>query len=144
MQGELNFDYWLVPYRDAPDRTRLCDLGVRLTAGLRDVQLTAADVTVYQGNASLPLQSSFLKLNGDVVMTSMREVGATLEVRLFNPQTKPAVATLDFSGRPSGVPCPYLAQRVDFESQPQGKPTRFTNTFKTALKPKEIVTLRFT
>lgn len=144
LQGELNFDYWLVPYRDAPDRTRLCDLGVRLTAGLRDVQLTAADVTVYQGNASLPLQSSFLKLNGDVVMTSMREVGATLEVRLFNPQTKPAVATLDFSGRPSGVPCPYLAQRVDFESQPQGKPTRFTNTFKTALKPKEIVTLRFT
>jgi alpha-mannosidase/mannosylglycerate hydrolase len=144
LQGELNFDYWLVPFRSAADRARLCDLGVRLAAGLRDVQMSAADVAIYQSSASLPPRSSFLTLTGDVVMTSTREVGATLEVRLFNPQTKPAAATLDFRGRPRGAACPHLAQRVDFESQPQGKPTPFTNTFKLTLKPKEIVTLRLT
>ncbi|MDD5139801.1 MAG: glycoside hydrolase family 38 C-terminal domain-containing protein [Verrucomicrobiales bacterium] len=143
LQGELRFDYWLVPFQGAADRARLCDLGVRLAAGVRDVQMSAADVAIYRGKTTLPPQSAFLSLTGGVVITSVREAGGALEIRLFNPQTKAAATRLDFSGRPRGVTQPHYAQRVNFESRPQGRPTAFAGTFKTTLKPKEIVTLRF-
>jgi alpha-mannosidase/mannosylglycerate hydrolase len=144
LQGDLRFEYWLVPFLGAADRTRLCDLGVRLAAGLRDVQMAAADVAIYRGQTKLPAQTSFLALTGKAVITSVREIGGALEVRLFNPQTKTEAAQLDFSGRPKDALKPRQVQRVNFESQPQGKPASFTGVFKTTLKPKEIVTLRFT
>lgn len=144
LQGDLRFEYWLVPFHGAADRARLCDLGVRLAAGLRDVQMAAADVATYRGEATLPPQASFLALTGKVVITSVREVGGALEVRLFNPQTKTESAQLDFRGRPKDALKPRQVQRVNFESRPQGKPAAFAGAFKTTLKPKEIVTLRFT
>jgi len=143
LQGELRFNYWLVPFCGAADRSRFCDLGVRLAAGLRDVQMTSADMMIQRSKAQVPPKSSFLSLNGAAVITSVREIEGTLEVRLFNPQTKTASARLDFSRRPRGAKNPNRAQRVDFEGHPQGKPVVFAGAFKTTLKPKEIVTLQF-
>jgi len=144
LQGELRFNYWLVPFCGAADRSQLCDLGVRLAAGLRDVQMTSADMMIHRSKAQVPPKSSFLSLNGAIVISSVREVEGTLEVRLFNPQTKSASARLDFSRRPRGAKNPSRAQRVNFEGHPQGKPVVFAGAFKTTLKPKEIVTLQFT
>ncbi len=42
IQGELAFDYWIVPLRQTVDRARLCENGIQLGAGLRNVQLAAA------------------------------------------------------------------------------------------------------
>ncbi|MDD2764854.1 MAG: glycoside hydrolase family 38 C-terminal domain-containing protein [Opitutaceae bacterium] len=145
LQGELSFDYWIVPMRGAVDRVRLCEQGIRLGAGIRDVQMTMTDVALYRGKAVLPPSASFLKVNGGVVVTSVREIDGALEARLFNPGTKPVTATLDFRGRPTSVAQPRSAQRVNFESRPLGKPVTVADgVFKTAVRAKEIVTLRFT
>lgn len=144
LPGELRFNYWLVPFCGAANRSRFCDLGVRLAAGLRDVQMTSADMMIQRSKAQVPPKSSFLSLNGTIVISSVREIEGTLEVRLFNPQTKTASARLDFGRRPRGARNPNRVQRVDFEGHPQGKPVVFVGAFKTTLKPKEIVTLQFT
>ncbi len=143
LQGDLRFEYWLVPFCGAADRAGLCDLGVRLAAGVRDVQMSAADVAIYRGRAVLPPQASFLKVKGAAVVTSVREDGGALEVRLFNPLPRAVAATLDFRGRPAGVARPRQVRRVNLESQPLGQPAACAGVFQTTLKPKEIVTLRF-
>ncbi|MBU3665440.1 MAG: glycoside hydrolase family 38 [Chthoniobacterales bacterium] len=143
--GDLRFRYWVVPFRGAANRARLSNLGVLLGAGLRDEQMTAVDISLHkeQGRPELPPSASFLKVGGDVVVTSVREVDGALEVRLFNPNVKTAAATLDFRGRPKGAPTPRRAQAVNFESRPAGKSSAFTGIFKTSLKPKQILTVSF-
>ncbi|MFA5058541.1 MAG: glycoside hydrolase family 38 C-terminal domain-containing protein, partial [Opitutaceae bacterium] len=145
LQGELTFNYWIVPVRGAVDRVGLCEQGIQLGAGIRDVQMRPADITMHPAKAALPPRASFLLVRGGVVVTSVREIGGALEARLFNPGPKPVSATLDFRGRPKSVAQPRSAQRVNFESRPLGKPAAVTGgVFKTAVRAKEIVTLRFT
>lgn len=142
LQGDLTFHYWIVPVRAPVDRVRLCEAGIQLAAGLRDQQMTAADVALYRGAATLPATASLLKVTGGVVVTSVREECGALEVRLFNPGTRAVTAALDFRGRPTGVAQPRQAQRVNLESQPQGRPVRLAGVLRTKVKPKQIVTLR--
>lgn len=143
VQGELCFDYWIVPFHGAADRVRLCELGVRLASDIRDVQMTASDVAICPKRSALPPTASFLSLAGNVVMTSVREIAGKLEVRLFNPETKATTATFDFSGRPSGAPMPRLVEHVNLESQPIGGVKTFLKRYQTRLRGKQILTLRF-
>jgi hypothetical protein len=144
LQGELTFNYWIVPVRGTVDRTRLCENGIQLGAGIRDVQMAAADVAIYRGRSVLPPHGSFLAVDGGVVVTSVREVNEAMEARLFNPGTKTVTATLDFRGQPKSVAQPRSAQRVNLESRPLGEPAAVAGgVFKTRVRPKEIVTLRF-
>lgn len=144
LQGELNFNYWIVPVREAVNRARLCEDGIRLGAGIKYEQMTTADAAIYRGTTVLPPQASLLAVRGEVTVTSARDVGGALEVRLFNPGTKAVSAALDFRGRPKSAPQPRQVQRVNFESQPVGKSEPVTGgVFKTTLRAKEIVTLRF-
>lgn len=144
LQGDIDSRYWIVPLRGAPDRVKLLEHGVQLGAGLRTAQLTAYDVSVCPRRVALPPESSQLRVAGAVVVTSMRDVAGATEIRLFNPALKSASATLDFRGRPASTPAPRTVQRVNLESAPLGKPAALkSGTFTLAVRPKEIVTLRF-
>jgi alpha-mannosidase len=144
LQGELIFDYWIIPVHRAVDRIRLCEAGVQLNAGLLDVQMVAADVAIHRRKTVLPSSASFLAAEGGVVVTSVREVDGALEARLFNPGLKTVTATLDFRGRPKSVPAPRSAQRVNLESRPLSEPALIEEgRFQTKVRPKEVVTLRF-
>lgn len=149
--GDQRFRYWIVPLVGEPERARLCEMGQALEAGLCVVQQTALDVKLHKQGRSLPPQAGWLALEGPVVLTSLRrasplvgEAHNRVEVRLFNPNTRPVRATLDWSGRPDGENLPTRAVRVDFEGHPLGEALGMVNgRVELAFKPKEIVTVRF-
>jgi len=143
VQGELHFRYWIVPFSGQPDRTRLFNLGHRLAGGLRVAHLNEAEVAHFRQERALPGAAGFLALEGPAVMTSLRQAGECLEVRLFNPNTEPVEAALDISGWPAGLDQPSQAYPVDFESNPTGQPYPLASGRATLqLQPKQIVTLR--
>jgi alpha-mannosidase/mannosylglycerate hydrolase len=144
MQGSLTFRYWLVPLTGEPDRTRLCELGQRISAGLEVVQLRPADVEIYRTGRTLPASGGALRLEGAAVLTSLRQVDGALELRLFNPLEEPVTATLDTVGWPESARRPHHVGRVDLESNPLEEPWPMQAQTNLTLKPKEIVTLRFT
>jgi len=144
LHGTLEFQYWLLPLRGAPDRARLCDAGIELGSGLRYEQITATALKALfvPVRTGLPPRASLLKASG-VVLSSTRDCGGVLEVRCFNPSDRTVTAELDFSGRPAEAPVPQTAQRVDFEGRAQGAALKLrSGRVRFAAKAKEIVTLR--
>jgi alpha-mannosidase/mannosylglycerate hydrolase len=143
LSGDLTFRYWIVPTAAPVDRAGLCQLGTLLAAGVQDVQLQAEDVPLYRTDRRLPAAASFLALHGDVVMTSARQEGPGLEVRLFNPLAEDARAVLDLTGWPAAASPPSRVGEVDFEGNPRG-PARALKGGKASLTlgPKQIMTLR--
>ncbi len=135
MRGPLSFRYALVPLTSAPDRTHLCELGQHLSAGLRSVQLRAADVAIFRGAKPVPATAGFARVDGPAVVTSLRQVGAALELRLFNPHLKTINAKIRLAR-------PAKAERTDCEGNPLGALRAAHGTVALALKPKQIVTLR--
>jgi len=141
--GELHFRYWIIPLANPPDRVALCYAGQSLAAGIRSVQMAAIDVSQNKMAGILPSATSFLKVEGAVVVTSLREVEGGMEVRLFNPNLTPAQAVLDFSGQPAAAKKFTSARQVDFESHPAGPEVEFDEKYQVELKPKQIMTIRF-
>jgi alpha-mannosidase/mannosylglycerate hydrolase len=137
LRGQLTFDYRIVPLNGAPDRARLCALGQQLSARLRTAQLRAADQAIYRTERTLPPTDSFLRVSGAAVVTSVRQVGEHLEVRMFNPADQPTVVTLETRHMNS-------VQRVDLESNPVGECqwNDIDEPYEISLSPKQIVTLR--
>jgi hypothetical protein len=147
LPGELAFAYWIAPVVGAPDRVRLCNDGILLGAGLRDCQVTSADrhALFVPVTATLPASASYLTVAGEVVVTSVRERDGILEVRLFNPGSQAATANFDFAGRPAGTAAPTRVAAVNFEGVTTGQPTAVrAGRHRTTLRPKQILTLRFT
>lgn len=143
LHGPLTFRYWIMPLDGEPDRTRLCELGQLLAAGLRVVQLRSEDMDLYRQSATLPPNGGFLRLTGPAVLTSARQVGDGLEVRLFNPTEKTVGATLDLKERPRPISAPTRVQRVNLESIPLEPAKNIARgVVKLTLGPKEIVTVR--
>jgi alpha-mannosidase/mannosylglycerate hydrolase len=147
--GPLSFQFWLAPLAGQPDRAALCGLGQFLAGGLRDVQLTRLDATQRPRTADLPPRTGYLEVRGPVVLTSARfaddgAVGAGLEVRLFNPNSEPAAASVELDEGMLKSWRPAAAQRVDFEGNAAGpaEPLRRLGV-DLELGPKQIVTLRF-
>jgi hypothetical protein len=143
MRGTLVFHYFIKPLAGAPDRTELCELGQRIAAGLRVVQLRAADLAIYRPARTLPATAGLLRLEGSAVITSTRQVGAALEVRMFNPHTKKITATLRLTTPPVGPRAPRV-QRVNLEGAPLGSMDMADGAVRVTLKPKQIVTLSLT
>lgn len=144
LAGELTFNYWIVPVSGPVDPVALCEAGILLGAGLRDAQVTAVDVAQRAAPGHLPASASFLALKGEVVLTSARELEGAWEVRCFNPTAVATNATFDFRGRPDDDAQLRWAERVDFEGRslaPRAPVAR--GTYRLAVQPKEIVTLRF-
>jgi alpha-mannosidase len=142
MQGHLTFDYWLVPLDGEPDRTRLCELGQRIAAGLQVAQLRPADVAIYRTGRTLPASAGLLRLEGAAILTSLRQVDGALELRLFNPLEAPVTATLDTARWPEGAQRPRYVGRVDLESNPLEAPRKLEAQTSFTLRAKEIVTYR--
>ncbi len=141
-RGPMTFRYLVMPLAGKPDRTQLCELGQRLAAGLRAVQLRREDVDIFKTAQTLPPTAGSLRVEGPAVVTSLRQVGAATELRLFNPTTKAISATIHFAGKTGRSKPPATAQRVDFESNPLGQLAVTDGKCKVTLKPKQIVTVR--
>jgi alpha-mannosidase len=145
LQGVMEFRYWIVPLAADVPRRKLFDQGLQLSGGIRAVYIGTHDLPTDRSHAILPAFASFLKLNGPVVLSSVRNLEGSLEVRLFNPELSEAEARFDFSGWPNGLPVPRSAIRVDFESNSLGTPKMIDGQtpYRLLLKAKEIVTVRF-
>ncbi len=144
LQGELVFNYWIVPGSGATDRVALCEQGIQLGAGLRAVQLGALDVPIHARRRDLPAQGSFLAVAGGAVVSSTREHGGGLEVRMFNPGTEAITVTCDFRDRPPAARPPRSWQRVNLDGAMVGRRGTVTRGVATLeLKAKEIATVRF-
>ena len=138
----LSFTYRIVPLDGGPDRTRLCEMGQELSAGLRNVQLRPADVGLYRGGVSLPPTAGFVRVEGAAVTTSIRRAGDGLEIRVFNPTCETIAAVIDTTGRPPGTGPYKTIQRVNLESTALAEPKPLRAKEEITLKPKEIATLR--
>jgi alpha-mannosidase/mannosylglycerate hydrolase len=142
--GDMTFHYWILPLATEPDRTALCNMGQAMAVGVRTIQMSAVDVKNNRLKDNLPLSASFLKVEGPVVMTSLREVESGMEVRMFNPNPTTVKARLDFSGQPAIGRRFTTARQVDFESHPKGPVNEFDGkVLPVELGPKQIATLRF-
>jgi len=143
LQGELVFRFAIVPLRGQPDRQALSLLGQRLAAGLRAVQLQDIDVALHRTPTALPLEGGLLQIEGPVVVTSTRQVGEGLEVRMFNPYERPVQSVLRLPDLPASLKRFTQAQRVDFESVPLGEARPLTGGEVTLdMGTKKIVTVR--
>ena len=136
LRGQLTFDYRIVPLNGSPDRARLCALGQQLSARLRTAQLRAADQAIYRTERTLPPTDSFLRVSGAAVVTSVRQVGEHLEVRMFNPTDQSTIVTLETHMN--------SIQRVDLESNPleEWEWNDIDEPCEISLSPKQIVTFR--
>lgn len=141
LHGQMSFDYWIVPFTGTTPRHRLCNYGAQLAAGFRTAQLRHKDIARFTGKRELPSTSSFLIVKGDVVTTSVRQVGGNLEVRLFNPNTKPSKVAFDLSGWPTKLRKFQSVSKVDLESQALGEAKKIDAKWRLSIKPKKIVTL---
>ncbi|MDF3057241.1 MAG: glycoside hydrolase [Rariglobus sp.] len=141
VQGKMVFNYWIVPQTGKVGRSSLFDAGLRLAASVRTVQLRNFDLPIYRRKGTgVPAESSLFVLEGPAVLSSVRQEGDAVEIRLFNPDTTKGVVTL-LPG--TEVWRESLVTRVDLESRATGSARKAGARFALSMKPKEIVTLRF-
>lgn len=141
MRGPLTFRYAITPLRGAPDRTAFALLGQQLAGGLRTVQLQAADVAMFRESATRPATAGLLRLEGDAVLTCLRETDAATELRVYNPHERLRSIRLrltDPQWRPT------RAVRTDAEGNPVATLPLQRRQITLRLRPKEIVTVRLT
>ncbi|CAN5484668.1 glycoside hydrolase family 38 C-terminal domain-containing protein [soil metagenome] len=137
--GEMKFRYLIAPLTGEPDRTHLFLLGQQLGAGLRDVQLHAADQAIYREKETLPPEGGWLSISGPAVLASVRRIGDTVEARLFNPLESSIKSTISQHSHML-----TNAAFVDFESNVIAGPLKVkSGAVQLKLKAKEIVTVRF-
>ena len=142
MRGPLTLRYSIVPLAGVPDFSRLGELGQQLAAGLRSVQLRAADVAIYRSEKTVPAVAGFIQVDSRAVVTSLRQIGRTVELRMFNPYAESIPAKVRLTV-PAAAKRPFSkAEFVNFESRPVG-PFKLTKSqVAVTLKPKQIVTVR--
>lgn len=140
IQGAHEFRCWLAPQLgEVPDFRALCEAGQQLAAGFRVAQFQREDIAMYRlrAEAVAPLESSLLELEGEAVLSSIRQIDGALEVRVFNPSAKAQPIALRL---PS---CNCLsAVRVNFEGVPLGSVEKSEGCLNAVLAPKEIATWR--
>ena len=145
LQGRHTFRYWIMPLAGEPEYWRLCEMGLRISAGLRTVQLRPQDIPLFRTATAMPLSGGLLRLDGPAVVTSTRKIEDGLEIRLFNPAAEAIQARLVLN-ESRGWPRQYARfQQVNLDSQPLGEPRPITDrAIPLQLGPKKIVTLRLT
>jgi alpha-mannosidase/mannosylglycerate hydrolase len=144
MQGELRFNYWIVPFSGAPRLAHIARLGQLLAGGFRAVQQRKEDVRMHRQATALPAQAGFMRLEGAVVLTSLRRTAAGLEARVYNPNQADVEAVFDFSACPSSQAQPTTAQPVNLESRPVGAVQNLeAGRAAFNLRPKQILTVCF-
>ena len=101
--------------------------------------MRSADLALHRSQPPLTPQGSLLQVEGDAVLTSLRQIDGGIEARLFNPTTAATTVALRWG---NGVN-PQRVELVDFESNSTGEmlPTQ-DNASTLTLGPKQIVTVR--
>lgn len=85
IQGTQTFTYDIVPYSGGVPTTKLFRLGQRVNSPTRLVSLLPKEYKAADAGR-LPSEYSFLKVDGDAVVTSVQRTDGKLQVRLFNPE----------------------------------------------------------
>ena len=88
-----------MPIIGVPDRASLFQLGQRLSTGLRAVQITKKELDQDRDTHVLPQSFEFIRIHGNVVVTSIRQTNSGLEVRFFNPNIEIVEATIELLKR---------------------------------------------
>jgi len=143
--GPLKFKYAIFPLQGAPDRVKLAHLARKLAGGIRAVTFLPEEerVSREENRPVEALAHSFLSVAGDLVMTSFRQVRDAVELRLFNPDTKPAGATVTFNAGYGTRKSPKAAQAIDFEGNAIGEALELVSGNLTVkLNPKQIASYR--
>ncbi len=150
LRGSMKFRYWIAPISSgAPDRARLFDLAQLLNGRLRDVQIQRQDQDINRmGSQSLPPELSFFALEGQAVLSSLRQVDGGIEARLFNPNAHNVRATLRLNPAAFGGALPAQAEFVDLESRPIADAAPLQHDTQDGslafdIAPKKIVTVRW-
>ncbi|MFI5356633.1 MAG: glycoside hydrolase family 38 C-terminal domain-containing protein [Opitutales bacterium] len=138
-RGPLTFRYALVPLAGAPDPVQLGRLGQHLAAGLRTVQLRAADIAIHRQSRAVPTEAGLLRVDGPALVSSLRAVGPELELRLFNPaarriRVRVTAGSAGFRLR--------RAAHIDFEGNLLAKLRCDRTGLPLVLQPKQILTVR--
>ncbi len=142
LRGGMTFRYYILSIADRPDRARLCELGQKISAGLRAVQLRRQDLEIYRASQSIPAAAEFLRLTGAAVMTSMKPFAAGLEIRLFNPYAKKIKSRVHVKGRFPSTSASHTVQYVNLDGEPLGPSQQFSGELSVELRAKQIITLR--
>ena len=137
--GPMTFKYWIAPLEGEPDRARVSRLSQLLSAGLREVNLTRQSRKLYRKpDKTLPTSRGLLTLEGQAILTSVRQVDSAIEARVYNPTDTPAEIALT----PEATLKLNRAQPIDNESRPIGDAMPIDGgRLALKLKPKQVLTL---
>ena len=126
--GQHTFRYWIVPLIGEPDRAGLFAYAGRVAAGVRAVHIREDDIKRHREfDAPLAKAASLLAVGSPAVLTSVRQVDGSIEVRVFNPTDQLVTAVLE---SPLGI---SSARYVDLESMTLEEDLEATNNTSTEL-----------
>ncbi len=131
--------YWVAPLASAPDPVELSEMGITINTGVHVVQLTHDDLPKHRPKTTLAPTLSALTLDGAAVLTSLRQVGDAVELRLSNLHTQSERLRIVL-----GPPLQHLrrATLVDLEGHALGAPWALDGgVCELTLGPKKIVTI---
>ncbi len=138
LNEHLEFNYWITP-AGQPDIAMFFSLGQQLSGTVRTSQICPEDMQNERPAIRLAPEAASFGVSPSLVVTSLRDVGGAVEIRLFNPATTPAQGVITLPQIPGVKFTSY--QPVDFESNPRGPATPCGGTsISINLKPKEIAT----
>ncbi len=143
--GPLHFTYYLSPLLGPPDRASLGRLAQRLSTGVRDIQLRKSDLDGFRGSRALPQTLEYLKVDGPVVVTSIRQVERRSRSPPVQPHDRDRPATIELMKNNPEFPVPGSYDFVDFEHHPTGPSQKLVDrSLSLEVEPKKIRTIRFT
>ena len=134
IQGKQAFRYDIVPFKGEVPRKRLFTLGQRVNMPVRQIDLLSQDLPTTLATESLPRAHSFLKLEGDVVVTALQQAEGVTEIRFFNPM--PTAEKVTLPAKES------RAVMLDDQTDKSIEVKATTNNVVAHVPSKKIVTLR--
>jgi alpha-mannosidase len=136
--GKHTFRYDILPFNADAPRKKLSLLGQRVNAPIRTADALPIELEKAPSLASLPREKSFLKVDGDAVVTSIQRDNGKLLARLFNPHDKPATLRIFRDGNSQKMEAVTLDGKAD--EQIRIKAT--SASIEAQLRGKGIATLR--
>ena len=114
-------------------------LGQRVNGSVRIVDVLKRDVQSSNKAGTLPREHSFLKVEGNAVVTSIQHTGDDMLVRLFNPYGTTEKVTIGTAVSTAGAKC------VTLDGRDEAKSTILSHgeTTELLIPPKRIATVLY-
>ena len=87
IQGTHMFRYDIEPFVGSVPRKKFCIQGQRVHSTVRQVDLLPIELAQIKAPKKIPPEQSFLKVEGDAVVTAIQRQDRKLQIRLFNPNS---------------------------------------------------------